>query len=156
MNELLVKDWMTGKVITVDIHTALPDAQKLMRSHKIRRLPVMDGDTVVGIVTRSDIREASPSDATSLSVWELHYQLSKLTMGDIMTPRPFTILPTATIKDAARLMYNHKIGGLPVVDTDGKLQGIITESDIFRILIAWFDQLEQQSAEGPSAAPPGG
>jgi CBS domain-containing protein len=156
MNELLVKDWMTGKVITVDIHTALPDAHKLMRSHKIRRLPVMDGDTVVGIVTRSDIREASPSDATSLSVWELHYLLSKLTMGDIMTPRPFTILPTATIKDAARLMYNHKIGGLPVVDTDGKLQGIITESDIFRILIAWFDQMEQQSAEGPSAVPPGG
>jgi CBS domain-containing protein len=156
MNELLVKDWMTGKVITVDIHTALPDAHKLMRSHKIRRLPVMDGDTVVGIVTRSDIREASPSDATSLSVWELHYLLSKLTMGDIMTSRPFTILPTATIKDAARLMYNHKIGGLPVVDTDGKLQGIITESDIFRILIVWFDQMEQQSAEGPSAAPPGG
>jgi CBS domain-containing protein len=146
MKDLLVKDWMTSKVITVDIHTALPDAHKLMRSHKIRRLPVLDGDTVVGIVTRSDIREASPSDATSLSVWELHYLLSKLTMGDIMTPKPVVILPTATIRDAARLMYSHKIGGLPVVDTDGQLQGIITESDIFRILIAWFDQLEQAGA----------
>jgi CBS domain-containing protein len=146
MKDLLVKDWMTSKVITVDIHTALPDAHKLMRSHKIRRLPVLDGDTVVGIVTRSDIREASPSDATSLSVWELHYLLSKLTMGDIMTPKPVVILPTATIRDAARLMYSHKIGGLPVVDTDGQLQGIITESDIFRILITWFDQLEQAGA----------
>ena len=146
MKDLLVKDWMTAKVITVDVHTALPDAHKLMRSHKIRRLPVMDGDTVVGIVTRSDIREASPSDATSLSVWELHYLLGKLTMGDMMTPRPFTILPTATIRDAARMMDSHKIGGLPVVDTEGKLQGIITESDIFRILISWFDQLEAANA----------
>jgi CBS domain-containing protein len=146
MKDLLVKDWMTRKVITVDIHTALPDAHKLMRSHKIRRLPVLDGDTVVGIVTRSDIREASPSDATSLSVWELHYLLSKLSMGEIMTPKPVVILPTATIKDAARLMYTHKIGGLPVVDSEGQLQGIITESDIFRILIAWFDQLEQPGA----------
>jgi CBS domain-containing protein len=104
---------------------------------------------VVGIVTRSDIREASPSDATSLSVWELHYLLSKLTMGDIMTSKPVVILPTATIRDAARLMYSHKIGGLPVVDTAGQLQGIITESDIFRILIAWFDQLEQAGATAP-------
>lgn len=143
MNDLLVKDWMTHKVITVDIHTALPDAHKLMRSHKIRRLPVMDGDKVVGIVTRSDIREASPSEATSLSVWELQYLLGKLTMADIMTRRPVVILPGASIKEAARLMYTHKIGGLPVVDTDGQLQGIITESDIFRVLIAWFDQLEQ-------------
>ncbi|MFZ2359474.1 MAG: CBS domain-containing protein [Anaerolineae bacterium] len=143
MKDLLVRDWMTNKVITVDVHTALPDAHKLMHSHKIRRLPVLDGDTVVGIVSRSDIREASPSDATTLSVWELHYLLSKLTTGDIMTPKPVVILPTATIKDAARLMYTHKIGGLPVVDSDGQLQGIITESDIFRILIAWFDQLEQ-------------
>lgn len=143
MKDLLVKDWMTTKVITVDIHTALPDAHKLMRSHKIRRLPVMDGDKVVGIVTRSDVREASPSDVTSLSVWEMQYLLSKLTMADIMTPKPITVLPTATIKDAARLMYTHKIGGLPVLDSDGQLQGIITESDIFRILIAWFDRLEQ-------------
>lgn len=147
MKDLLVKDWMTSKIITVDIHTSLPDAHKLMQSHKIRRLPVMDGDQVVGIVTRSDIREASPSDATSLSVWELHYLLSKLTMADIMTPKPVVILPTATIKDAARLMYSHKIGGLPVLDSDGQLCGIITESDIFRILIAWFDQMEQAAAE---------
>ena len=60
-----------------------------------------------------------------------------------MTPKPITVLPTATIKDAAWLMYTHKIGGLPVPGSDGQLQGIITESDIFRILIAWFDQLEE-------------
>lgn len=146
MNDLLVKDWMTTKVITVDVHTALPDAHKLMRSHKIRRLPVMENGQLAGIVTRSDIREASPSDATSLSVWELHYLLSKLTMGEIMTKKPITVLPTSTIRDAARLMYHHKIGGLPVLDTEGELRGIITESDIFRILIAWFDEVEQAGA----------
>lgn len=143
MKDLLVTDWMTHRVITVDVHTSLPDAHKLMRSHKIRRLPVMEGDRLVGIVTRSDIREASPPDATSLSVWELQYLLSKLTMDEIMTPKPITVLPSATIRDAARLMYTHKIGGLPVLDTEGQLQGIITESDIFRVLIAWFDRIEQ-------------
>lgn len=151
MKDLLVKDWMTAKVITVDVHTALPDAHKLMRSHKIRRLPVMDGDTVVGIVTRSDIREASPSEATSLSVWELQYLLGKLTMADIMTRKPVVILPTATIRDAANLMYAHKIGALPVVDTDDRLVGIITESDIFRLFITWFDRMEKGELNAQSA-----
>lgn len=145
MKDLLVKDWMTAKVITVDVHTALPDAHKLMRSHKIRRLPVMDGDTVVGIVTRSDIREASPSDATSLSVWELHYLLGKLTMGDMMTPRPFTILPTATIRDAARMMDSHKIGGLPVVDVAqaDRLVGMVTITDMLDCLIKLLTLTEE-------------
>ncbi|MER2600255.1 MAG: CBS domain-containing protein [Caldilineales bacterium] len=143
MNDMFVRDWMTAKVITVDIHTTLPDAHKLMRSHKIRRLPVLDRGRLVGIVTRSDIREASPSETTSLSVWELQYLLSKLSMGDIMTRKPITILPNATIRDAANLMYAHKIGGLPVVDTEGHLLGILTESDIFRILITWFDRMEK-------------
>jgi CBS domain-containing protein len=139
-----VKDWMTRKVITVDPRTALPDAHKLMRTNSIRRLPVVERGKLVGIVTRSDIREASPSEATTLSVWEMHYQLSKLTIGSIMTTDPYTVSPDTTIKDAAKLMYAHKIGGLPVLNEAGELQGIITESDIFRILIAWFDEQEAQ------------
>lgn len=142
MKDLLVKDWMTKKVITIDIRTTLPDAHKLMRVNKIRRLPVIDQGKLVGIVTRSDILEASPSDATTLSVWELHYLLSKLEVRQIMTQDLLTIAPDATIRDAARLMQAHKIGGLPVVDSSGLVQGILTESDIFRLLIAWFDEQE--------------
>ena len=142
MQELLVRDWMTSKVITVDGRTTLPDAHKLMRTNNIRRLPVVEHGKLVGIVTRSDIREASPSDATTLSVWEMQYLLSKLEVRQIMTKSPVTILPDASIKEAARLMYEHKIGGLPVLDGKGRLRGIITESDIFRVLIAWFDELE--------------
>ena len=140
MKDLDVKDWMTRRVITVDTRTSLPDAHKLMRTNNIRRLPVVERGKLVGIVTRSDIREASPSEATTLSIWEMHYQLSKLAVGVIMTKDPYTIAADATIKDAAKLMYTHKIGGLPVVNEAGELQGIITESDIFRILIAWFDE----------------
>jgi CBS domain-containing protein len=142
MQELLVRDWMTTKVITVDGRTTLPDAHKLMRTNNIRRLPVVEHGKLVGIVTRSDIREASPSDATTLSVWELQYLLSKLVVRQIMTKKPITILPDASIKEAARLMAEHKIGGLPVIDGKGQLHGIITESDIFRVLIAWFDEQE--------------
>ena len=142
MQELLVRDWMTIKVITVDGRTTLPDAHKLMLTNNIRRLPVIERGKLVGIVTRSDIREASPSDATTLSVWEMQYLLSKLEVRQIMTKNPVTILPDSSIKEAARLMAEHKIGGLPVIDGKGQLCGIITESDIFRVLIAWFDEQE--------------
>ena len=142
MKDLLVRDWMTKKVITVDVQTTLPDAHKLMRTNSIRRLPVMERGKLVGIVTRSDIREASPSDATTLSIWEMNYLLSKLKVEQIMTRDPITIAPEATIKEAAHLMYQNKIGGLPVMDAAGHLVGIVTESDIFRTLIAWFDELE--------------
>lgn len=148
MKDLLVKDWMTQKVITVDTRTTLPEAHKLMRINGIRRLPVVEKGKVVGIVTRSDIREASPSEATSLSVWELHYLLSKLDVGHIMTREPIVVSPEATIKEAAKAMYENKIGGLPVVGSDGRLQGIITESDIFRILISWFDEQEGGESAG--------
>ena len=142
MNDLHVKDWMTRRVITVDPRTSLPDAHKLMRTNNIRRLPVVERGKLVGIVTRSDIREASPSEATTLSIWEMHYQLSKLSVAVIMTKDPYTVTPDTTIKDAAKLMYTYKFGGLPVVNDAGELQGIMTESDIFRILIAWFDEQE--------------
>ncbi len=133
MNKTLVRDWMTRDPITVSLKTSLPEAHKLMKECHIRRLPVVDHDRLVGIVTLGDIREASPSDATSLSIFELHYLLAKLTIAEMMTRDPITVAPDATIRDAAKLMLEHKIGGLPVVE-NGKLVGIITESDIFRVL----------------------
>lgn len=131
----LVRDWMTANPITVDPKTTLPEAHRLMKESHIRRLPVVEpkrGD-LIGIVTLGDIREASPSDATTLSIFELNYLLAKLTVDKIMTRDPLTLAPAATIRDAAKLMLQHKIGGLPVMD-NGKLVGIITESDIFRVL----------------------
>ena len=130
-----VRDWMSPHPITVDPKTTLPEAHRLMKESHIRRLPVVEPKhgELVGIITLGDIREASPSDATSLSIFELNYLLAKLTVDKIMTREPVTISPNAIIRDAAKLMLQHKIGGLPVVE-HGKLVGIITESDIFRVL----------------------
>ena len=133
MAKTLVRDWMTANPITVDLKTTLPEAHKIMKDRRIRRLPVMDRGQLVGIVTLGDVREAEPSDATTLSIFELHYLLAKLTIGEIMTREPLTIAVNATIREAAKMLLQHKIGGLPVME-DGKLVGIITESDIFRVL----------------------
>ncbi len=139
MKNFLVSDWMSKKVITVGPHTSVPEAGHLMRLNSIRRLPVVDKKgKVVGIITQSDVREASPSDATTLSVWELNYLLAKLQVEDVMTKNPITIHPDDTLMTTARLLYENKIGALPVVDEKGIIQGIITESDIFRVLICWM------------------
>lgn len=134
MAKHLVRDWMTPNPIVVDPKTTLPEAHKLLKEKRIRRLPVADRGHLVGIVTLGDVREAEPSDATTLSIFELHYLLAKLTIGEIMTREPITIKPDATIREAAKIMLQHKIGGLPVME-DGKVVGIITESDIFRVLV---------------------
>ena len=135
METMVVKDWMTKNVVTATTHTTLPDAHKLMKEHKIRRLPVLDDHGhLVGIITRGDVREASPSDATTLSIYELNYLLAKLTVDKIMTKNPVTVTSDTLVKEAARLMLEHKIGGLPVVE-NSKVVGIITESDIFRVMV---------------------
>lgn len=132
---LKVRDWMTRDVITVDSKTPLPQAHQLMKQRRIRRLPIVDKEGhLVGIITRGDVREASPSNATSLSIYEVHYLLAQLTVDAIMTQNPSTVTPETAIKDAARIMLEKKISGLPVVE-NGKVVGIITESDIFRGLI---------------------
>lgn len=135
MKHELVKDWMTSKVITITPDTSLPDAHRLMDDHNIRRLPVEQHGRLVGIVTRGDVRGAEPSDASSLNIWEMNYLLSKLTIDKIMTKNPITIGPEATIEQAARLMLEEKVSGLPVVDDQGSIVGIITESDIFRLVV---------------------
>jgi len=142
MKQELIKDWMTPEVITVQPETPLPEAHHLMTEHKIRRLPVMKKGDLVGIITRGDVREAEPSDATSLSIWEVNYLLSKLQIEQIMTRNPLTIGQEATIAEAAQVMLEHKISGLPVVDGRGQLVGIITESDIFRMVVRKWSQEE--------------
>lgn len=153
MKKELVKEWMSTDLITVGPNTTLPEAHQLMMTEEIRRLPVIDDQGhLLGIVTLGDIRGAEPSAATSLSVWELNYLLAKLKLEQIMTSDPLTITPEATIGQAARMMLENRISGLPVVDDQGKLAGIITESDIFSMVVLheWSQNEDEPAA---SAAP---
>ena len=142
MNTDPVRKWMTGRLMTITPQTTLPEAQRIMFECKLRRLPVMEKDKLVGIVTLGDLREAKASDATSLSVYEINYLIDRLTAKDIMTPNPITIAPDAPIAEAARLMFEHKVGGLPVVD-NGRLIGIITETDFCRLLMMQPEQFSE-------------
>jgi acetoin utilization protein AcuB len=135
MKKLLVEDWMTPDPITIDSGVTLPEAHRIMKENHIRRLPVVDDGRLVGIVTWGDIREASASDCTSLDMFELFYLLETLPVRQFMTRDPITVTPITPLARAAQLMLEHKIGGLPVVDHRGRLVGIITESDIFRVLV---------------------
>jgi CBS domain-containing protein len=134
MKQELVGDWMTREVITISPNTSLAEAHKLMQEKRIRRLPVVDHNQIVGIVTLGDVRGAEPSQASSLSVWEMHDLIAKLKVTEVMTRHPLTIGQNASIGEAARIMLDNKFSGLPVVDESAHLVGIITESDIFRLV----------------------
>jgi CBS domain-containing protein len=136
MKQELVSEWMTRDVITIAPETSLKEAHDIMNSRKIRRLPVVTHGKVLGIVTLGDIRGAEPSQASSLSVWEMNDLLANLKVSEIMTRNPGTIQQTASVGDAARIMLDRKFSGLPVVDEADHLVGIITESDIFRLVVS--------------------
>jgi len=142
----LVKDWMTRDVITAVPEMGVLEAGNIMREKGVRRLPVVQNGRLVGILTNGDVREAKPSANSSLSAWELNYLVARLTVGEIMSPRVLTITPEATIGEAAQIMYQHKVSGLPVVDAQGTLVGILTESDIFRMVVHDW----QKSKEEPT------
>ncbi len=127
--------FMTRKVITISPDTSFHDALKLMKDKKIRRLPVVENDKLVGIVTEKDLLYASPSMATTLDIWELHYLLSKLKVKEIMTKEVITVREDDSIVKAALEMAENKVGALPVLNEAGNLVGIITETDIFKIFI---------------------
>jgi acetoin utilization protein AcuB len=124
-----VRDFMKADIMTVDSKTPIMDALAIMKERRIKRLPVMKKHRLEGLVTRSMIRDASPSGATSLSVYELHYLISKMTVGDIMVKKPICVSPDMPVEEAIWLGKEKGIGAFPVVD-NGKLVGIITESDI--------------------------
>jgi len=128
-----VRELMTVKPITVDPETPMLQARQRMAEERIRHLVVVDGARVVGIVTDRDIRLNLPSPATSLSVWELNYLLAQLTVGGVMSATVIVVDPERPVAEAARIMMDHKIGALPVVD-EGRLVGIITESDFVRAM----------------------
>lgn len=133
-----VRDWMTHDPAVITPHTSIHTAHKLMSERRVRRLPVLEGGHLVGIVTLGDIRAVEPSSATSLSRAEILTLLDKLTVEKIMARRVITVTPETSIRDAAALMLQHKVSGLPVLD-GSHVAGIITESDIFRMLVRNLD-----------------
>jgi len=133
---MLVKGWMTSEVMTIDEDTSMMKASQIMKENNIRRLPVIHGGKLVGMVTDRDIKEASPSNATTLDVHELYYLLSELKVKDIMSKNVFAIGPEETVEKAAVKMLEHRISGLPVVNDKGRVVGVITQGDIFKVLIS--------------------
>ncbi len=130
-----VSERMTQPVITALPDMPMQEAFNLMREKGIRRLPVVDRQgRLRGIVSDRDLLHASPSDATSLSVWELNYLLSRITLKDVMTESVITLEGDTPVEEAARLMVEKKIHGLPVMDGDDVV-GIITETDLFQVLV---------------------
>jgi len=128
-----VRDIMSTNVVAVSEETSIHDARKIMEAHKIRRLPVLKKDKLVGLVTMHMLLEASPSPATALSIHELHYLLTKMTVKDIMVKKPYTISPDMPPEDALQLGQEMGYGGFPVVE-NGRLVGLVTESDIVRLM----------------------
>lgn len=132
---MLVGERMSRHPITIKEDVGIEEALKIMRDNRIRRLPVLDKKgKLVGIVSDKDLLYASPSPATSLSVHELHYLLSKLTVKEVMSSPVITVTEYTPLEEAARIMVDNKIGGLPVMRND-KVVGIITETDMFKIFL---------------------
>lgn len=132
---MLIVERMSQSVITIHPDVPVQEAIALMTKEGIRRLPVVDQrGQLIGIVTNLDLLHASPSDATSLSVWELNYLISKITVDEIMSKDVITVAKDLPVEEAARIMADNKIGGLPVLE-DHTVIGIITETDLFKIFL---------------------
>jgi len=129
---MLIKDWMTKDPITMTEDTSMIKAIHIMKERRFRRLPVVSAGKLVGMVTDRDLKEASPSKATTLDVHELYYLLAELRVKEIMTRNPVSVTENETVEHAAQVMLEHTISGLPVLDAGGKVVGIITQSDVFR------------------------
>jgi acetoin utilization protein AcuB len=129
---MLIKDWMTKDPVTITEDTSMIKAIHIMKERRFRRIPVVTEGRLVGMVTDRDLKEASPSKATTLDVHELYYLLAELQVKEIMSRNPVSVSAEDTVEHAAQIMLEHTISGLPVVDQDGKVVGIITQSDVFR------------------------
>ena len=146
-----VGDLMTRALITRGPHTTVPEARHVMRESRIRHLPVVENDRLIGLVTDRDIRQNMPSPATSLSAWEIEYLLHRLTLEHVMTKAVITVSPERSAYEAARLMLDCRIGALPVVD-DGRLVGIVTETDFVRAFVDGLAPSTETTAARSEAA----
>ncbi len=132
---MLVRERMSTKPVTISADVSITEALRVMRRNQVRRLPVLDREgKMVGIVSEKDLLYASPSPATSLSIYEMHDLLSRLRVSELMTTDLITVTPDIPLEEAARIMADNKIGGLPVME-NGDLVGIITETDVFKVFL---------------------
>jgi acetoin utilization protein AcuB len=131
---MLVGERMSKPVITISPDMPISEALNLMKKERIRRAPVVRDAKLVGIVSDKDLLNASPSPVTTLSIWEMNYLLSKVTVAQVMSPNVMTVTEDTPIEQAARIMADNKIGGLPVM-RDGHVVGIITETDLFKVFL---------------------
>ncbi|NSW86633.1 MAG: CBS domain-containing protein [Syntrophobacteraceae bacterium] len=132
---MLVKHWMSTNVITIDEDDSMQHAINLMKENVIRMLPVLRKGRLIGIVSDTDLKRASASDATLLDVHEMLYLISKIKVHDIMTKNPLTVPEDYTVEETAEVLLKNKISGVPVVNKSGALVGIITRDDLFKVLI---------------------
>jgi len=132
---MLVKNWMSKTVVTIEEDDSMQHAMSLMKEHKIRMLPVVAKGKLVGVVSDTDLKRASASDATTLDMHELLYLISKIRVQDIMTKTPITVPQNFTVEETAELLMRKKISGCPVLDDDGLVVGVITRDDLFKVLI---------------------
>jgi CBS domain-containing protein len=137
---------MTSPAISVDSQTSVPEALLLMKERGIRRLPVIDDRQLVGIVTLGDLRGAMPSEATTLNRSELAYLMDQVKVERVMTRKVITVTEDTSIAQAARLILENKIGGLPVLSADGLVVGMVTESDLLRVLARMIEKEEAEQA----------
>ena len=133
---MLVKNWMSKKVITIDIDASMQEAIELLKENNILMLPVMEKSKLVGIITDRDLKRASASDANSLEIHELKYLLSEIKVNEMMTKDPVTVPFDYTLEETAEVLLSHKISGAPVVDHEKNVIGVITEKDLFRALMS--------------------
>lgn len=131
---MLVGERMSKPVITVSPDMPITDAVNMFKKEHIRRAPVVKDGKLVGIVTEGNLTNATTSSATSLSIWELNYLLSKIKVADVMTKNVMTVTEDTPIEQAARIMADNKVGGLPVM-RDAYVVGIITETDLFKLFL---------------------
>jgi acetoin utilization protein AcuB len=143
---MLVRDKMHGEVVTITPDQSLRTARERMRQHGVRRLPVVEHGRLVGIITDRDVRHAWASPATSLSVHELLYLLERVTVAEVMTWKTVTVRPDTPLVEAARLLHDHKVAGLPVVE-GGAVVGMITGTDLLEALI----EMSEADREGRAA-----
>jgi acetoin utilization protein AcuB len=139
---MFVGERMSHPIISIDPDMPVHDALDMFKRERIRRAPVIKNGKLVGIVSDKDLLNASPSPASSLSVWEMNYLLSKITVDEVMTKNVLTVSENTPIEEAARIMADNKIGGLPVI-RDGHVVGIITETDLFKIFLEFMGAREK-------------
>ncbi len=139
---MLVGERMSHPIISIAPDMPVHDALDMFKREHIRRAPVVKEGKLIGIVSDKDLLNASPSPATSLSIWEMNYLLSKITISEVMTKKVLTVNEDTPIEEAARIMADNKIGGLPVL-RDGHVVGIITETDLFKVFLEFMGAREK-------------